>query len=506
MMKAQKRKWWWGAAEAVGAVVVVACTLAFADKMESKSRANGVTLNLPLAETAVARESVPHGSYAPIVKRVAPAVVKIEITTTIKNPPSQQQQWFGFDDPFWKQFFGNQFGQISPQQPSSPEIEEGIGSGVIVTADGYILTNAHVVDKANEVRATLPDGREFTAKVVGSDPQSDIAVIKISAHGLPTLGLADSDKVEAGDVALAVGNPFGVGETVTCGIISATRRSNVGIEDYEDFLQTDAAINPGNSGGALVDIEGRLIGINTAILTRSGGSQGVGLAIPSNLARTIMESLVKNGKVTRGYLGVMIQSITPALASEFDLKSDAGALVGDVAPNGPAAKAGIENGDVILKYNGMTVADSESLRMEVANTAPGTKVPVEVWRHGAANHLEVEVGLLPGTQELSQNKSNNESGTLNGVTVADLTPENRQEMKVPEDVTGALVTSVDPTSASAAAGLQAGDVIEAINRQPVKNAEDAVRLTEHAKDKHTLVRIWSQSGSHYIVVDESISG
>ncbi len=406
-----------------------------------------------------------------------------------------------------RRFFGDQFGQIVPQQPSGPLHEQGVGSGVIVTQDGYILTNNHVVDHADKVKVSLPDGREFTAKVVGRDPKSDVAVIKIAATGLPVIELADSDKVEVGDVALAVGNPFGVGETVTAGIISATGRANLGLNDYEDFLQTDAAINPGNSGGALVDIDGRLIGINTAILSHSGGSQGVGLAIPSNLARTIMESLVKYGKVTRGYLGVMIQSVTPDLAGQFDLKSMAGALVGDVLPKGPAARAGLRDGDVIVKYNGTKVADSQTLRMEVAGTAPGATVPLEIWRNGSIKKMNVKVGFLPGTQELAQKSaSSDDNGTLNGVSVTDLTSENRQQMKVPDDVTGALITSVDPNSASAGAGLQAGDVIEEINHHTVKDADDAVRLTEHARDKHTLVRVWSKEGSHYVVVDESLSG
>ena len=501
-MISTKRFWCWSTAAFVGAVALVASTLAFADKMESKTAATGVTLNLPVAETPVPRDSLPRGSYASIVKRVAPGVVRIETSATVTN--TSAREWFGFNDPLWKKFFGDQFGQAMPQQPSGPFHEYGMGSGVIVTKDGYILTNNHVVDNANEVKVILADGRRFAAKVVGRDPKSDIAVIKIAAQDLPVIGMADSDKVEVGDVALAVGNPFGVGETVTSGIISATGRANVGLNDYEDFLQTDAAINPGNSGGALVDIDGRLIGINTAMLSHSGGSQGVGLAIPSNLARTIMESLVKYGKVTRGYLGVMIQNVTPALAGEFDLKTNTGALVGDVVPNGPADSAGLRDGDVILRFNGTKVADSQSLRMSVADTAPGTTVPLQVWRNHSTKDLEVKVGLQPGVQELAGNNSGKEdTGTLNGVSVTDLTTVNRQEMKIPDEVNGALITAVAPNSASAEAGLAAGDVIEGINHHPVKNAEDAMRLTEHAADKHTLVRVWSQGGSHYVVVDES---
>ena len=264
----------------------------------------------------------------------------------------------------------------------SPQAEHGVGSGVIITKDGYILTNNHVVDGANEVKVTLTDGREFTAKVIGRDPKTDVAVVKIDADNLPVVPMADSDNVKVGDVVLAVGNPFGVGQTVTEGIVSAKNRGNMGIEDYEDFIQTDAAINPGNSGGALVDIDGRLIGINTAILSRSGGNQGVGFAVPSNLARTVMESLIQNGHVTRGYLGVMIQNVTPALAQEFNLKETTGALIGDVVPGGPADKAGFKDGDVVTKFNGQKITDSRQLQLVVAETKPGSKVPVEILRNG----------------------------------------------------------------------------------------------------------------------------
>jgi serine protease Do len=384
-------------------------------------------------------------------------------------------------------------------------VQHGLGSGVIVTADGYILTNNHVVDGAKEVKVTLPDGREFTARVIGRDPKSDIAVVKIDATGLPVVPMADSEKVQVGDVVLAIGNPFGVGQTVTQGIVSATDRGNMGIEDYEDFIQTDAAINPGNSGGPLVDVDGRLIGINTAILSRSGGSQGVGFAIPANLARDVMENLIQYGHVTRGYLGVTIQNVTPALAQEFQLKTPMGALVGDVVPNGPADKAGFKSGDVIVDYNGDKVTDSRHLRLQVAETKPGTTVPVGIMRNGRNQTLQVKVQELPGSQELAEANApnHNDTGTLNGVTVSDLDRDARREFKVPADVTGAMVTEVDPASAAAQAGRKPGDVIEEINRHPVKNADDAVRLTENTGSKRTLVRVWENGGSHHVVVDEN---
>lgn len=469
----------------------------------AKDKADHPAVNVPMDETSVSRDTLPHGSYASVVKKVTPAVVKI-VTTTKVTENSMQEQFPGFDDPFWRRFFGDQFRRGFPQGPST-EIQHGLGSGVIVTKDGYILTNNHVVDGAKEVKVTLQDGREFTAKVVGRDPKSDIAVVKIDATDLPTVPLADSEKVEIGDVVLAIGNPFGIGQTVTSGIVSAKDRGNMGIEDYEDFIQTDAAINPGNSGGALVDIDGRLIGINTAILSRSGGNQGVGFAIPSDLARTVMESLIKTGHVTRGYLGVMIQNVTPDLASEFKLKSDKGALISDVVPDGPADKAGLKNGDVVVEFNGHPVIDSRRLQLEVASTKPGSTVPVEVLRDGDKKSVDVTVKQLPGTEKLAENNSNSDqdTGTLNGVQVADLDQQAHEQYNVPKDVKGAVVTQVDPGSAAAEAGLRSGDVIQEINRKPVKDAEDAVKLTENSDTKRTLVRVWDNGGSHYIVVDES---
>jgi serine protease Do len=482
-----------------GAVAVGGTALALA---HSSTNDTGPVIHVPIAETPVPREGLPRGSFAPIVKEVAPGVVKIETTATIQN--TSAQGFPGFNDPFWRQFFGNQFGRMMPH-PEGPEVEHGIGSGVIITKDGYILTNNHVVDGAKEVKVTLPDSREFTAKVIGRDPKSDIAVVKIDANNLPVVPMADSSKVEVGDVVLAIGNPFGVGQTVTSGIVSATDRGNMGIEDYEDFIQTDAAINPGNSGGALVDIDGRLIGINTAILTRSGGSQGVGFAIPSDLARTVMESLIAHGHVTRGYLGVMIQNVTPQLAKEFDLKNSAGALIGDVVPDGPADRAGFKPGDVVVEFDGKKVTSSRHLQLQVAESRPGSKVPVEIIRNGDHKTLEVTLKQLPGTEQLAEAGSNSgaNTGTLNGVTVSDLDRQARSEFKVPKDIQGAVVTQVDPNSPAANAGLRPGDVIEDINRHPVKDSDDAVRLTENAKSKRTLLRIWSNGGSHYVVVDES---
>jgi serine protease Do len=458
----------------------------------------------PLDERPIARDAGSHTSFAPVVKKVAPAVVKVFTTTKAHNmaysgPPEM--------DDLFRHFFGDQFGGRSQRRAYSPP-QTGIGSGVIATKDGYILTNNHVVDGADEVQVALQDGREFTAKVIGRDPKSDVAVIKIEAKDLPALQMADSEKVEVGDVVLAIGNPFGIGQTVTSGIVSATGRSGAVNLDYEDFIQTDAAINPGNSGGALVDAEGRLIGINTAILSRTGGNQGIGFAIPANLARDVMEGLVKDGHVTRGQLGVYLKNITPALAKKFDLKDTNGALVAEVEPGSPADKAGIKGGDILVEFNGKKVTDSHHLKFEVARTHPGESVAVKVLRDGSSKSMEVAIGNSDGTEHLAkaEKSTKDDNGTLNGVTVADLDRQTRQEFEVPPTVKGVVISDVSPDSAAAGAGLRRGDVILEINRKPVKTADEAVRLTENTTDKTTLLRVWRAGHFDFVVVDESKAG
>ena len=449
-------------------------------------------------------------SFAPVIKRVAPSVVKVLVTERAKNVPVANLPQI-FDNPAFRQLFGDQFGNLQngQQRMIQQPPEEGLGSGVIVSADGYILTNHHVVNGADTIKVTLNDGREFTAKVVGTDPSTEIAVIKIDAKSLPALTFADSDKLEVGDRVLAVGNPFGIGQTVTGGMVSALGRATLGL-DYEDFIQTDAAINPGNSGGALVDVQGRLIGINTAILSRSGGSQGIGFAIPANLARNVMEQLVTDGKVVRGFIGVNVQDVTPELADEFKLKDRAGALVADVTADSPAAKAGVKSGDVITTLAGKPVADARHLKLTMGTIAPGTKVAIGLVRDGKAQTVNVKVGELPGEHALARagrtpggQAAADDEGTLNGVGVADLANQLRREFDVPLTVRGAIVTEVAPNSAAASAGLQPGDVIQEINRQPVDDAATAVKLTEKPDSKKTLLRIWNQKGTRYVVVDET---
>ncbi len=481
---------------ALGGALVAGSAVAFTQKPKAEAYTPPTVDQRPIA-----RELGGRTSFAPIVKKVSPGVVKVFTTTTIRNT--------GYNAPdmedFFRHFFGDQFPGRTPRRGGGSQRQQAIGSGVIVPKDGYILTNNHVVDGADEIKVAMQDGREFNAKVIGRDPKTDVAVIKIDSKDLPAVSMADSDKVEVGDVVLAIGNPFGIGQTVTTGIVSATGRGGAIGLDYEDFIQTDAAINPGNSGGALVDADGRLIGINTAILSRSGGNQGIGFAIPVNLARDVMGDLIKDGRVTRGYLGVMIQDLTPSLAKEFKLKDAKGALVSDVTPRSPAEKAGLKSGDLVLEINGKKVTDSRHLKLEVARVSPGTTVPVKIQREGSVRTLEVTVKELPGSEEVAKNgnRGDSDTGTLNGVTVADLDRAARQQFDLPENLRGVLVTEVSPDSASAEAGLRPGDVIQEINRKPVRTADEAVRMTETATDKTTLLRVWRGGGSRFIVVDEN---
>jgi serine protease Do len=494
----------------VGALALAGSAVAFTQKPKAENDAK--TPAVALDERPLERDGGSRASFAPVVKKIAPAVVRVFTTAKVHNTGFNGNGGDPAMNDMLRQFFGRQFqGQGHMQQPDLPtQRQQGVGSGVIATKDGYILTNNHVVDGAEEVKVALQDGREFKAKVIGRDPKSDVAVIKIDAKDLPAVTLADSDKVEVGDVVLAIGNPFGIGQTVTTGIVSAKGRSNMGL-DYEDFIQTDAAINPGNSGGALVDADGRLIGINTAILSRSGGNQGIGFAIPSNMARDVMTDLIKDGKVERGYLGVMIQDVTPALAKEFNLKDNNGAIVSDVMPRSPADKAGLTSGDVITEFDGHKVSDGQHLKLAVGKAKLGETIPVKFLREGSTETVRVTIKDQPGTENLAKadshgDKDKDDTGTLVGVGVGNLDRETRQELKLPENLRGAVVTEVKPDSAAAEAGLKPGDIIQEIDRKAVKNADDAIRLTEKKDDKATLLRIWREGNSHYMVVDENKAG
>jgi serine protease Do len=454
-------------------------------------------LKLDVDRKPVDRAQSARVSYSAVVKKSAPSVVYVFSSKKVRRSESVDPF---FNDPMFRRFFGP-----PDQRGSGPResIQQGLGSGVIVTKDGYIVTNNHVVEGADEVRVAFGEPRkEFEAKIVGRDEKADVAVLKIDTTGLPAIALGDSDQLEVGDTVLAIGNPFGVGMTVTHGLISALGRGGLGIEAYEDFIQTDAAINPGNSGGALLDSDGRLIGINTAIISRTGGSNGVGFAIPVNLARSIIEQLVSTGQVNRGFLGVTTQPLTSDLAEQFEVEQ--GALITDLAPGSAAERAGLQRGDIITRLNETQINDPRSLALAVGRLAPETEVTLHYVRDGKAAALKLKLGRQ-STRSLAGSNAGAgpDVGVLNGVGVSDLTPEFRAQFRAPADLAGALVTQVNPDSASARAGLQEGDVILELNRQRVKNSAEAVKLSEEIKGPKVLVFFWREGVRRYLLVDES---
>ena len=436
--------------------------------------------------------------FAPVVKEALPSVVTISADKKSKTPADSSGEMV--PDELFRQFFGDEGGRGFRGPQGRPQHEKALGSGVIVSPQGYILTNSHVVDGATDVRVTLNDKREFKAKVVGTDPKTDVAVLKIDAANLTAITIADSANVEVGDYAIAIGNPFGVGKTVTMGIVSATGRSRLGIEDYEDFIQTDAAINPGNSGGALVNEQGQLIGINTAIITHgSEGNQGIGFAIPSNLARNVMEQIVSKGKVTRAYLGIVPQDVTSPVAKAFGRSELSGALVGDVSAGSPAQKADIERGDIILEVNGRPIADSNELRMVISMMRPDSSAKLKIVRGGTERAVTVNLGELPTTQAALEPGHDGSSDVLSGVSVQNLDPESRKELEIPAGTQGVVVTDVQASSAAAEAGLRRGDVIQEVNRKPVKNTSDFEQSLANSKDE-TLLLVNRNGSTLYLAV------
>lgn len=428
--------------------------------------------------------------FAGILKPALPAVVSITSSRVVKVP----QNPF-FNDPFFQQFFGGRM----PRQPQEQR-EMGLGSGVIVSSDGYILTNNHVVEKATDIKVILADKRQFPGKVIGTDPKTDVAVVKIATTGLPTLTLGDSSKLQVGDYAFAIGNPFGVGETATMGIVSATGRNGLDIEDYEDFIQTDAAINPGNSGGALLNARGEVIGINTAILSGgSGGNQGIGFAIPINMAKYVMDEILKHGKVVRGYIGVGIQEVTPDLAKAFNVPPEKGALVGNLEPNTPGAKAGLQRGDVITELNGQPISGPNDLRLKVGSMAPGTTVHLKVSRNGESRDVSLTLGEMPGGKNAANAEGGAENSPMRGVQVDELTGDIREQLGLKPDTKGVVVADVADGSPASDAGLQRGDVIEQVNRHPVNSVSDYERLVEQA-GKQAIVLLVNRGGNTTFVV------
>jgi len=451
----------------------------------------GYTDDLKISEESIELLSKTNQAMAEIVAAVKPAVVNISSTKTIRGGEISSPF---FNDSFLKRFFGNEFG--FSEKPREYK-QSGLGSGVIVEKDGYILTNNHVVKGAEEIKVTLSDKREFKGKVIGSDQKTDLAVIKIDSHNLPVIKLGDSEKLKVGEMVLAIGNPFGLSHTVTSGIVSATGRANVGIADYEDFIQTDAPINPGNSGGALVNIRGELVGINTAIFSTTGGYQGIGFAIPSNMAQDVMNSLIKNGKVVRGWLGVTIQPLTPDLVKQFNLKDEQGVLVGDVTEGGPAEKAGIQRGDVILEYNSKKVEDAISLRNMVAGTVPNQEVSIKLMRNGKTETIRVKI--LEMTTE-AQAFSKTFDNQLKGVYVQNITPDLKKSLDIPGRIKGVVITDVDEES-PAEGILKKNDVIMEINRNNINNTKDYEESVSRIKPADDiLLLVFRQNSAFYITL------
>ena len=499
-----------------------------AEKTPAAFEAPATPLAIKIDGKSINRDAPDRVSYAHIVKRTAASVVYVYSTKTVRAPDFSQF----FNDPMLRRFFNipgapdddepdaapaprnrgnnNNRKNNSPTPRNNPptarnrapdQTQQGLGSGVVITADGYVLTNNHVVEGADDVRVSLGDSnKRYEAKVVGRDPGADLAVLKIEATGLTPATFADSDQLLVGDVVLAIGNPFGVGQSVSRGIVSALGR---GMGVFEDFIQTDAAINPGNSGGALLDTDGRLIGINSAILSRSGGFAGVGFAIPANLVRSVAEQLVNTGRVERGFLGVRPQPLDEALTAQFG--TEKGALLSEVTENSPAEKAGLKAGDVIVKINGTEIREPRHLTLTVSQFAPGTEVTIDYLRDGMPRTAKAKLARRDDEAGAKDDEPapKKDEGILNGVGVGEITPEMRSQMQIPARVNGVIVTNIDPETPAAKQGLREGDVIEELDRKPLPDVERAVKLSEEIKGPKFLMRVWRNGRSSYLAIDES---
>ncbi|MDO8282112.1 MAG: DegQ family serine endoprotease [Thermodesulfovibrionia bacterium] len=408
-------------------------------------------------------------AFSDVARMVSPTVVNISTTKVVG--------------------LGDLFGQLRNTKKWK---EESLGSGVIVSADGYIITNNHVIEKAEEIKVTLFDKQDYKGKVIGSDPKTDIAIIKIKAKDLPAINWGDSDKLDVGEFVLAFGNPFGLSHTVTMGIVSALGRASVGIADYEDFIQTDASINPGNSGGPLVNVKGELIGVNTAIISKTGGNQGIGFAVPSNMARSVMTQLIKEGKVTRGWAGVAIQQVTPELAKTFGLKKPEGALVTEIIDNSPAEKSGLKRGDIILEVNKKGVDDVEQLRNFIAQSRVGSRIALNVLRDTKSISLNLTVAELAqdsaeSRSDSRQERRGTEKNALAGFSVMDINSDTAKQLGLPGDVYGVVIESVEPDSAADEAGLKKGDLIQEVNKARINNVNDFNKAVSHIRGGDTVL-------------------
>ncbi len=435
------------------------------------------------------------GGFADIAKKVTPTVVNI----TVEKKMPQRMSRAPFED--MKKYFNIPGMPEFPNSSHPNPHPEGAGSGVLISDDGYILTNNHVVDNADRITVTLPDNREFSGKVIGTDPQTDLAVIKIEGQNLPYLAWGDSTQLQVGEYVLAVGNPFGLDSTVTLGIVSALGRGGMGITQYEDFIQTDAAINPGNSGGALVNTRGELVGINTAIFSRTGGYQGVGLAVPTKLAKPVYASLVNEGKVVRGHLGIGIQAVTPDLAKSFDLEKSRGALVTNVVPGSPADESGMKRGDVVIEYDGKTVTDPRTLQGQVLGTPVGNKVAIVIVREGSRMILHPVIREQQKLTRIARGDFSGSQGPLAGVAVQNMDEQTARRLGLEAHINGVIVKEVVPGSSAARAGLTQGDVISEINKKPIRSREEFMNAVTYLQDEPSaLVFIHRGKGALYLTV------
>jgi len=461
------------------------------------SHAAGATAAVAASPSVPIAQGVAPG-FADVARAVTPAVVNITSRAVRTRDRGQRDP----RDPM-EEFFNSPFGP--PEGPRGPHGQRephggGMGSGVIVSPDGYLITNNHVVEGANELTVTLPDKREFKGKIIGTDPKTDLAVVKIDASGLPFVRWGESSKLQVGEYVLAIGNPFGLNSTVTLGIVSALGRGRMGITQYEDFIQTDAAINPGNSGGALVNTAGELVGINTAIVSQTGGYQGVGFAVPASMAKPVMESLVATGKVVRGYLGVAIQDLTQDLAKSFGLKQAKGALVSNVAEDSPAGRAGLQQGDVIIAYQGKPIEDPTDLQRAVTRTPVGTKATLKVIRNGREQDVTATIGEQVETMKVASADASMENA-LAGVEVQSLDLQTARELGLHGKAQGVVVVNVEPDSQADRVGLAQGDVIREINRQPIKSVKDYEKVAGSLKkDESALLLINRRGASLFVTV------
>ena len=467
----------------------------------------GIMAVFPSGQAAATVPDAFSRGFSDIVAKVQPAVVNVAVAEPARSrgprrlPPGP---------------FGGPPGPPGPPMPPPgppgrpPFGPPGMsaGSGVIISPEGYVVTNNHVVEEATSITVTAFDGKEFSAKVVGTDPKTDLAVIKIEGENLPFIPWSAHETIRVGDLVLAVGSPFGLKSSVTMGIISAMGRGNVGITEYEDFIQTDAPINPGNSGGPLVNMAGEIVGINTAIFSRTGGSEGIGFAIPVDIVRDITSSLIKSGRVVRGWMGIAIQELNPALAQSFQLPEShrGGVLISEVNEKGPSAGGILQRGDVLLEYRGQKVRDVNHLRNIVARTPVGSEVELMVLRNGEQKKVTMTVGERPTDEMLAGGRGLAPPATtekldnvLAGLDVAPLTDERRKQLNIPEDVAGVVVNEVKPGSAAESAGLQQGDIIQEVNREVVKSLDDYQRVAPMIKKEELVVLFLSRRGNNLFV-------